>query len=88
MCDVCVYTPCLSRCPNAPKPPVIEVCSGCMEDIVLGEDYYQSSDIIICSRCVFDMTGLQALEFVGADQETSEEVFTKNGFEKKTAEVA
>jgi hypothetical protein len=40
MCDVCLKNPCDPRCPNAPDPPTVYVCSGCGKDIVDGEDYW------------------------------------------------
>lgn len=40
MCDVCHQYPCHPRCPNAPDPPSVFVCSGSGRDIYEGEDYW------------------------------------------------
>lgn len=54
MCDVCLKTPCDSRCPNAPDPPPVYVCSGCGDDIVVGEDYWDIMGEQFCHNCIAD----------------------------------
>ena len=52
MCDVCLRTPCHPRCPNAPAPPAVFVCSGCGHDIFAGEDYWDIMGEQWCEDCV------------------------------------
>jgi len=37
MCDICHSFPCLSRCPNAPKPEHI-YCKNCSKELYEGDD--------------------------------------------------
>ena len=41
MCDICLRTPCDSRCPNAPEPLAVYTCKYCEDDILEGEDYFE-----------------------------------------------
>jgi hypothetical protein len=54
MCDVCRSFPCDSRCPNAPEPPSVFVCSGCGENIYDGDDYYEVMGEQFCQNCIDD----------------------------------
>ena len=54
MCDICLQFPCHPRCPNAPDPPAVYVCSGCSRDIYDGEDYWDILGEQFCENCVFD----------------------------------
>lgn len=57
-CDVCLQHPCHSRCPNAPEPPAVFVCSGCGHDIHEGEDYWNVMGEQFCERCIDDAKGV------------------------------
>lgn len=54
MCDFCRSYPCDPRCPYAPEPPVVYVCSGCGEDILAGATCYEIADEIYCEECIDD----------------------------------
>lgn len=52
MCDVCLKTPCDPRCPNAPEPPAVYVCSGCGEDIRDGDKVWHILGEQFCQECI------------------------------------
>lgn len=52
MCDMCLQFPCHPRCPNAPDPPAVYVCSGCDQEIYEGEDYFDILGEQFCENCV------------------------------------
>ena len=52
MCDICLQFPCNSRCPNAPEPKTVFVCSGCSGDIYEGEDYWDIMGEQFCEHCM------------------------------------
>lgn len=55
MCDICIKSPCDPRCPNAPEPPTVFVCSGCGEFIYDGDDYWDILGEQFCENCIKDM---------------------------------
>lgn len=55
MCDICMKKPCDPRCPNAPEPPSVFVCSGCGDLIYDGDDYWDIMGEQWCSECIDDM---------------------------------
>ena len=54
MCSECWQHPCHPQCPNAPEPPAVFVCSGCGEEIVAGEDYWDILGEQFCENCIDD----------------------------------
>lgn len=54
MCEICMKSPHDPRCPNAPEPPTVYVCSGCGADIVDGEDYWEILGEQFCESCIDD----------------------------------
>ena len=54
MCDVCLKSPCDPRCPNAPEPPIVFVCSGCGEFIREGDCYWDIMGEQYCEECIDD----------------------------------
>lgn len=52
MCDECRHTPCDPRCPNAPEPKAVFVCSGCGHEIYDGDDYWDIMGEQFCKRCI------------------------------------
>ena len=52
MCKICRSYPCVSRCPNAPEPPLFAECEGCSEVIYDGDEYYAVGDYKFCEACV------------------------------------
>lgn len=57
MCDICRFSPCDPRCPNAPEPPIVYVCSGCGEMIRDGDDYWDLMGEQWCESCIDDARG-------------------------------
>lgn len=55
MCNVCGKDPCDPRCPNAPDPPTVFICSGCGENILDGDDYYDVLGEQFCESCMDGM---------------------------------
>lgn len=54
MCEICLHTPCDPRCPNAPDPPAVFVCSGCGENILDGKYYWDILGEQFCESCIDD----------------------------------
>ena len=52
MCDTCRQYPCDPRCPNAPDPIPVFVCSGCGKDIYEGDDYWDMVGEQFCEACI------------------------------------
>lgn len=52
MCEHCWRNPCHPRCPHAPDPPRVFVCSGCNGDIVEGDDYWEILGEQFCEKCI------------------------------------
>lgn len=55
MCDVCMRRPCDARCPNAPDPPSVFVCSGCGDDIRDGDYVWHILGEQFCEECIENM---------------------------------
>lgn len=53
MCDICRKTPCDSRCPNAPEPPIVFECYNCGKPIRVGDDYLKIGAERYCIKCCF-----------------------------------
>lgn len=56
MCSVCLQNPCDSRCPNAPEPKPVCLCSECNEGIYEGDKYLEGVNGPVCTTCLSDMT--------------------------------
>jgi len=54
MCEICLSLPCHPRCPNAPDPPTVFICSGCGEPIYDGDDYWDLVGEQFCEGCIED----------------------------------
>ena len=52
MCEECRMHPCHPRCPNAPEPRRVFLCSGCSGDIVEGDDYWDILGEQYCEGCI------------------------------------
>lgn len=55
MCDMCRRSPCDPRCPNAPDPPTVFLCSGCGQFIYDGDDYWDVLGEQYCEHCIDGM---------------------------------
>jgi hypothetical protein len=53
MCEECRMIPCHPRCPNAPEPKQVFVCSGCGGEIVEGDDYWDIMGEQFCESCIY-----------------------------------
>lgn len=51
-CEYCGQFPHAPRCPHAPDPPAVFVCSGCGHDIYDGEDYWDILGEQFCEDCI------------------------------------
>jgi hypothetical protein len=58
MCDICLQSPCHYRCPNAPDPPSVYICSGCGHEILDGEDYWDIMGEQWCEECIGKSKGV------------------------------
>jgi hypothetical protein len=73
MCEVCHYTPCVPRCPNAPDPPEFGKCDRCGEPVFDGDEYYEEPDgDVLCESCADNMTTSDALRYMGCKILTAE----------------
>lgn len=52
MCHICRQYPCHPRCPNAPDPPSVFICSGCGDNIRDGDGYWDILGEQFCEECV------------------------------------
>lgn len=52
MCEICLNSPCLSQCPNAPEPKAVFICSGCGQRIFDGDDYWELMGEQWCEECI------------------------------------
>lgn len=71
MCSMCLTSPCNPRCPNAPEPVAVKICSRCSAGILEGEEYLDSDNGSICEECLSDMTTKEYLDFVGEELATA-----------------
>ncbi len=55
MCEICLKHPCDNRCPNAPEPKTVFICSGCGEEIKEGYDYWDILGEQFCEDCIGSM---------------------------------
>lgn len=63
MCSVCMSSPCLPSCPNAPEPKTSIRCGICDTGLTEDEEYIEAPDgSIICDVCLDDMTTDDLLE--------------------------
>ncbi len=58
MCSECRQTPCHPRCPNAPEPKAVFVCSGCSHEIYEGDDYWDIMGEQFCEECIDKARGV------------------------------
>lgn len=58
MCNICRQVPCDPRCPNAPEPPSVFVCSGCGWPIRDGERYWDIMGEQFCEDCIDNAAGV------------------------------
>lgn len=67
MCDMCWQSPCDSRCPNAPEPPVFALCRECGEPIYDGDEYYEIEGRCYCEACVLNAYRTAEVEDCGEE---------------------
>ncbi len=67
MCAVCHQYPCHPRCPNAPEPKAVHVCSRCGEDIIKGDLFFRSGRKYYCEDCLEDMSVAELFSVIGEE---------------------
>lgn len=67
MCELCLRSPCDSRCPNAPEPPIFALCRECGEPIYDGDEYYEIDGRNYCEACVLNGYRTAEVEDYGAE---------------------
>ncbi len=72
MCEICLKTPCDSRCPNAPEPKPVAICSECGEGIYEGDKYFDGPDGPVCEACMEDKNVDEILEVFGEKMKVAE----------------
>ena len=55
MCEICMHSPCLSGCPNAPDPTPVAYCCSCGEPIISGDEYGIIDGEAWCEDCLEDL---------------------------------
>lgn len=65
MCSICLKNPCDNRCPNAPEPKALLICSECGTGIFEGEKFYDGYNGPVCMDCLEDMTVSELVELFG-----------------------
>lgn len=72
MCSVCLKNPCDSRCPNAPEPEPVFLCSECREGIFEGDKYFEGTDGPVCMDCLDGKTAEEIIELCGEETSVAE----------------
>lgn len=65
MCNICLSTPCLNRCPNAPEPKVRGYCGQCGMELREDYEYFiDNEDNNFCSdECAKEYHGIKSKEW-------------------------
>lgn len=71
MCDICLSSPCLPRCPNAPEPRAVYTCEECGEAIREGDEYLDEN-VKVCRECIENMSALELLDILEISFRTAE----------------
>ena len=58
MCSECRQSPCHPRCPYAPEPKAVFICSGCSHEIYEGDDYWDIMGEQFCEECIDKAKGV------------------------------
>ena len=69
MCSICLHSPCLSGCPNAPDPTPVTYCRSCGEPIIPGDEYADIDGEAWCEGCL-DGRMLTTVYDIGHDEPT------------------
>lgn len=73
MCEICGQNPCHPRCPNAPEPKEVHICSECLEGIYPGDRFYESCGSYVCEECLKGMDKMGQLHPKDDDEMDPEE---------------
>lgn len=71
MCNICLSSPCLPRCPNAPELRAVHTCSECGEAIREGDEYLDEN-VKVCRECIENMSALELLDILEISFRTAE----------------
>lgn len=73
MCDICMHSPCLSGCPNAPDPTPVTYCRSCGEPIAPGDEYADIDGEAWCEGCLDDLPLCVLIPKLGWEWKTVQE---------------
>lgn len=73
MCDICMHSPCLSGCPNAPDPTPVAHCCSCGEPIVPGDEHAVIDGEAWCEGCLDDLPLCVLIPKLGWEWKTVQE---------------
>lgn len=72
MCDICLSSPCLPGCPNAPDPPSIGECEHCHYPVYVGDNYADIDGELYCEDCLNNFSTDEWLDLLGASLKEAE----------------
>lgn len=81
MCQICMHSPCLSGCPNAPDPTPVTHCNCCGEPIIPGDEYAVIDGIPYCEGCIDDMPYCELIPLLGGEWKTASEEAIYDGYD-------
>ena len=70
MCEICLHTPHLPGCPEAPEPHSIGRCALCGDPIFVGEEYAEGMDIYH-PYCLEDLSVDEWIKLAGMTVQTA-----------------
>ena len=73
MCSICLHSPCLSGCPNAPDPTPVTYCRSCGEPIIPGDEYADIDGEAWCEGCLDDLPLCVLIPKLGWEWKTVQE---------------
>lgn len=81
MCDICMRSPCLSGCPNAPDPMPVAHCCSCGEPIIRGDEYGIIDGETWCEDCLEDLPLCVLIPKLGGEWRTASEEDIPDGYD-------
>lgn len=68
MCEICMNTPCVARCPNKLEEP-IEQCVACESPMFANDKGIRSEKGFVCDECIRSMNADEMEEYFGLQVE-------------------
>ena len=81
MCDICMHSPCLSGCPNAPDSTPVTHCCSCGEPIIPGDEYGIIDSEAWCEDCLEDLPLCVLIPKLGGEWRTASEEDIPDGYD-------